>query len=218
MRPRRRARRRSGSASAPPRRTRPTTAGSPPPSPGSGSRSGRARCATATPGPAGATCSTRTCGTSWSALRQAQGTSRLSEPPRLAGGGRHDRPVPGRARRPGAAAGRHGDPLRPLGPPVLVFPSEARPGLGLREQRHGRRPPAAAGRRAGQALLRRLLRRGQLVRHLDQPARSVPGATARTRPGSPTPWCRSSARTRPARPTPSSRAARSAPTTRCSSG
>ena len=49
------------------------------------------------------------------------------------------------------------------GRPFLVFPQRAGPGLGLREQRHGRRGPAVAGRGPLQALLRHLARRRVLV-------------------------------------------------------
>src|ERR1700722_13993296 len=58
---------------------------------------------------------------------------------------------------------RHAHPLRPLGPPGAGVPHRARPGLGLREQRRGRRGAAADRRGTAEALLRRQLRRRVLV-------------------------------------------------------
>ena len=99
------------------------------------------------------------------------------------------RRAPDRAGRARPRPARHGDPLRPLGPAGGGVPQRAGPGLGLREQRHGRRRRRPGRGRPGQALLRRLLRRRDLVRPRCR-SRSAPTGTARTRPGSPTGWSR----------------------------
>ncbi|CAA9248693.1 MAG: hypothetical protein AVDCRST_MAG41-1826, partial [uncultured Corynebacteriales bacterium] len=74
-----------------------------------------------------------------------------------------DPPRARRRRRAGPRGRRDGDRVRPLRPPVPGLPERAGPRLGLREQRHGRGGPPAAGRRPLQALLRDLARRGVLV-------------------------------------------------------
>ena len=104
---------------------------------------------------------------------------------------------PGRARRPRLRPGRHGDPLRPLGPAGAGLPERARPGVGLREQRHGRRGGRPRRRRPLQALLRRLLRRADLVGLLASRSRSGPAGTVPTRAGSSTAWSRGSAQDSP---------------------
>ena len=85
------------------------------------------------------------------------------------------------------------------GRPVLVFPIGARPGVGLRDQRHGRRRRRPDRRGPGQALLRRQLRRRVLVEPRRSRSRSGRGGTARTSRGSSTRSCRGSTPTAAAR-------------------
>ena len=89
-----------------------------------------------------------------------------------------------------AAAGRR---LRPLRPPGARVPVRAGPGLGLREQRHGRRGRGPDRRRPGQALLRRLAPTTPPGRTGRCRSRSGPAGTATTSAGSldqVVPWIR----------------------------
>ena len=98
----------------------------------------------------------------------------------------------GRARdAPGFDRAGHRDPLRPLGPPGPGVPQRAGPGVGLREQRHGRRRRATCSTPAGSSSTASTPSTSStLVRPLAPAGGAGPAAPAPTTPGSPTRSCR----------------------------
>ena len=90
----------------------------------------------------------------------------------------------------------HGHRLRALGPAGAGLPVRAGPGLGLREQRHGRRGrPADRRRPAASSTASTRYDGAYLVRPRRCRSRSGPAGTAATRTGSSTRSCRASAPT-----------------------